>query len=208
MFNKREVSSKNDVISDLNEFHESSSFPQSAPERGVRAQSTGRQEAAIIGPSIHIDGDLYGDEDLVIEGEVKGAVHLKNNSLTIGSHGKITADVYAHTIFVDGFMDGDLYGAEQISIRKTARVRGNVTSPRVSLEDGAKFKGSIEMDPEAEALKKAFGDNRSVSKNGTSSSSPPAKSNTGKQSVAPVVSSAEGITSGKSGEIASKESSG
>jgi cytoskeletal protein CcmA (bactofilin family) len=76
-------------------------------------------------------------------------VQLKNNSLTIGPQGKIRADVYAHSIYVDGYMEGDLYGSERVHIRKSAQVRGNVTSPRVSLEDGAKFKGSIEMDPQA-----------------------------------------------------------
>jgi cytoskeletal protein CcmA (bactofilin family) len=76
-------------------------------------------------------------------------VQLKNNSLTIGSQGKVRADVYAHTINVDGFLEGDLYGSERVHIRKSAQVRGNVTSPRVSLEDGAKFRGSIEMDPQA-----------------------------------------------------------
>jgi len=110
--------------------------------------STGR-EHAVIGASIHIDGDLRGEEDLLIEGEVNGTVQLKSNSLTIGPQGKVRADVYAQSIIVDGFMEGDLYGSERVAIRKSAQVRGNVTSPRVSLEDGAKFKGSIEMDPQA-----------------------------------------------------------
>ena len=132
--------------------------PESAQRQdtpGVRADASspprreGQREAAVIGPSIHIDGDLRGEEDLLIEGEVNGTVQLKNNSLTIGAQGKIRADIYAHSIYVDGFMEGDIYGSERVHIRKTAQVRGNVTSPRVSLEDGAKFKGSIEMDPQA-----------------------------------------------------------
>jgi cytoskeletal protein CcmA (bactofilin family) len=114
-----------------------------------RSTAAGGREVAVIGPSIHIDGDLRGEEDLLIEGEVNGTVQLKNNSLTIGPQGKIRADVYAHSIYVDGYMEGDLYGSERVHIRKSAQVRGNVTSPRVSLEDGAKFKGSIEMDPQA-----------------------------------------------------------
>lgn len=207
MFNKREASQKSDVLSKLDEFNKDSSFPQPASERAARIQDSGRQEAAVIGPSIHIDGDLYGDEDLVIEGEVKGTVHLKNNSLTIGSHGKITADVYAHTIFVDGFMDGDLYGAERISIRKSARVRGNIASPSVSLEDGAKFKGSIDMDPDADALKKAFGETRTGGKNETSSSSTGSKSGSSRQNITPVNSSVNDTSPGKSGEITSKEGS-
>jgi cytoskeletal protein CcmA (bactofilin family) len=57
--------------------------------------------------------------------------------------------VYAHSIYVDGYLEGDLYGSERVNVRKSATVRGNITSPRVSLEDGAKFKGAIEMDPQA-----------------------------------------------------------
>lgn len=205
MFTKRETSSKGDVISDLNEFHDSSLSSRPAAEQGTRPQTAGRQEAAVIGPSIHIEGDLRGDEDLVIDGEVKGAVHLKKNSLTIGSNGKVTADVYAHTIYVDGYMEGDLYGAERISIRKSAQVHGNIASPRVSLEDGARFKGSIEMDPETEALKKAFGDNRPATRSETPSSHSVAKPNSGKKTVLPSTSDS---TPGKSGEVASKEGPG
>lgn len=115
------------------------------PSRGPM----GSREAAVIGPSIHIDGDVRGEEDLLIEGEVNGTVQLKNNSLTIGPNGKVRADVSANSVYVDGYMEGDLFGSERVHIRKSAQVHGNVTSPRVSLEDGAKFKGSIEMDPQA-----------------------------------------------------------
>ncbi len=108
-----------------------------------------RRETAVIGASIQIDGHLRGQEDLIIEGEVNGTVNLASHTLTIGNQAKIKANVFAHTVYVDGTMDGDLYGAEQVLIRKTARMKGNITSPRVSLEDGASFKGSIEMDPEA-----------------------------------------------------------
>lgn len=120
--------------------------PDLAPGRPTSASG---REAAVIGPSIHIDGDVRGEEDLLIEGEVNGTVQLKNNSLTIGSQGKVRADVYAHSVYVDGYLEGDIYGSERVHIRKSAQIRGNVTSPRVSLEDGAKFKGSIEMDPQA-----------------------------------------------------------
>lgn len=108
-----------------------------------------RRDTAVIGASIQIDGHLRGQEDLIIEGEVNGTVNLASHTLTIGNQAKIKANVFAHTVYVDGTMDGDLYGAEQVLIRKTARMKGNITSPRVSLEDGASFKGSIEMDPEA-----------------------------------------------------------
>jgi cytoskeletal protein CcmA (bactofilin family) len=114
-------------------------------------------QPAVIGPSIEIDGQLKGDEDLVVEGSVKGTVMLKQHTLTVGSHGRLEAEVYAHSILVDGTVQGDLYASERISIRKSARVEGNILSPRISLEDGAKFRGSIDMDAESEAFRKAFG---------------------------------------------------
>jgi cytoskeletal protein CcmA (bactofilin family) len=128
---------------------EMASRPEAGPARSDSSTPRTSRDAAVIGPSIHIDGDVRGEEDLLIEGEVSGTVQLKSNSLTIGAQGKVRADVYAHSIYVDGHLEGDLFGSERVHIRKSAQVRGNVTSPRVSLEDGAKFKGSIEMDPQA-----------------------------------------------------------
>jgi cytoskeletal protein CcmA (bactofilin family) len=155
-FNKRDVSERGDEFPVRDEPATPSGSRTSEPATARPATSS--REAAVIGPSIHIEGDLHGEEDLVIEGEVRGTVHLKHHSLTIGGKGKVTADVFANVVNVDGYMHGDLYGAERISIRKSAQVQGNVSSPRVSLEDGAQFKGSIEMDPNSEALQKAFGD--------------------------------------------------
>jgi cytoskeletal protein CcmA (bactofilin family) len=131
---------------------EASGWVEPRPESAgssPRSASSGPRDKAVIGPSIHIDGDLRGEEDLLIEGEVSGTVQLRSNSLTIGAQGKVRADVYANSIYVEGLMEGDLYGTERVHIRKSAQVKGNVTSPRVSLEDGAKFKGTIEMDPQA-----------------------------------------------------------
>src|SRR6185295_6515785 len=145
--------------------------PESASSQ--RSTSSAPREKAVIGPSIHIDGDLRGEEDLLIEGEVSGTVQLRSNSLTIGAQGKVRADVYANSIYVEGLMEGDLYGTERVHIRKSAQVRGNVTSPRVSLEDGAKFKGSIEMDPQA--VQSAVGSNRNTAKPQSAPSTPQAK---------------------------------
>ena len=133
---------------------EAGSRPESSPARTESSppRSTvppSSRDAAVIGPSIHIDGDVRGEEDLLIEGEVSGTVNLKNNSLTIGPQGKVRADVYAHSIYVDGYSKATCYGSERVNVRKSATVHGNITSPRVSLEDGAKFKGAIEMDPQA-----------------------------------------------------------
>ena len=113
------------------------------------------KDVAVIGSSIQINGDLRGDEDLRIEGNVSGTVKLKNSELTIGKSGKVKAGVYAKSIAVDGETTGDLHATECVSIHANARVQGNIIAPRVSIVEGAHFKGSIEMDPEA--VDKALG---------------------------------------------------
>lgn len=106
------------------------------------------KETATIGPSIRIHGDLAGEEDLVVQGEVEGTITLEQNLVTVGKEGKVNATVNARVIIVEGQVDGDLNGEEQVTLKKSAGVRGNIVSPRVSLEDGARFKGSIDMERE------------------------------------------------------------
>jgi cytoskeletal protein CcmA (bactofilin family) len=133
------------------------SRPESDKSFGaLRSKVTSRSnEMAVIGSSIQIDGDLRGDEDLRIEGNVTGTVELKNSVLTIGKEGKVTAGVYAKSIAVDGEIKGDLYATDRVSVHVNARVQGNIVAPKVSIEEGAHFKGSIEMDPAA--VDKALG---------------------------------------------------
>lgn len=112
---------------------------------------------ATIGATVSIQGEISAEEDLLIEGRVKGTIKLKKNTLTIGSQGNVDAEVHAHTILVDGQVRGDLYASERISIRSSARIEGNLLAPRMSLEEGARFRGTIDMDPDSEALGKVFG---------------------------------------------------
>lgn len=113
-------------------------------EQPLKNSSTSSQLAS-IGPSIHFKGELTGEEGLIIDGKVEGTIDLKGNQLIIGNNGEIKADVYAQTIIVNGSLTGELHGKEKVHISKTGKVNGNIFSPRVSLEDGAKFKGSIDM---------------------------------------------------------------
>lgn len=133
------------------------SSSETAATSGERTSvSSAKSGAAVIGSSIRVDGTLKGDEDLLIQGKVKGTIELKNNSVTIGESGHVTADIYAHTIAVEGRLEGKLVASERVLIRKTAQIKGVIVAPRVMLEDGARFNGSIDMDPETEALKAAF----------------------------------------------------
>ena len=109
------------------------------------------RERAIIGPSITIRGELHGEEDLMIQGRVEGKIDLKKNNITIGKNGRIKADIYGKVISIEGEVHGNLFGEEKIVLRQSGVVRGNMTSPRVNLEDGAQFKGSIDMDARGEA---------------------------------------------------------
>ena len=105
-------------------------------------------EVSTLGPSIFIKGDLTGEEDLVIRGRLQGEVRLEKNNVTVGQSGKIKADIYGKSIRVEGAVDGNLYGGQEVVIRASGRVQGNIVSPSVTLENGSKFKGAIDMEPE------------------------------------------------------------
>jgi cytoskeletal protein CcmA (bactofilin family) len=102
--------------------------------------------SATIGPSIFIKGDLSGEEDLVIEGRVEGKVDLKQNNVTVGKDGRVRADVFGKVVIVEGEVDGNVFAREQAILRQSGAIRGNITAPRVILEDGSRFKGSIDME--------------------------------------------------------------
>ena len=117
----------------------SSSSPAPAPPRAERQ--------AVLGPSIKIKGSLSGEEDLLIEGHVEGEVSFKRHAVTVGKRGKVNADLYCKSIFVEGEVHGNLYGEDLVVVRKSANVKGNAVAPRVSLEDGSQFHGAIDMQP-------------------------------------------------------------
>lgn len=102
----------------------------------------------MIGASIKIKGEISGEENLQIDGQVDGQVHLNNHDLTIGDTGSVNADLTAKTIKIHGMVNGDIQGSEMVVVSKTGKVKGNIIAPRVTLEDGAQFKGSIDMSPD------------------------------------------------------------
>lgn len=107
--------------------------------------SSGR--TALIGPGIQINGDISGDENLVIEGKVDGKIRLDLHQVQIGQGGKVNADITAKVIKIAGEVRGDITGTEKVIISRSGNVHGNIVAPRMTLEDGAIFKGSIDMDP-------------------------------------------------------------
>ena len=99
-----------------------------------------------IGQSIHIKGELTGNEDLTIEGKVEGKVFLKDHHLTVGANGKIVAEIQAKTVMVLGEVTGNITADDKVEVAATGTMRGDIVAPRVVLADGAKFKGAIDMD--------------------------------------------------------------
>ena len=101
--------------------------------------------SGIIGRGTVVRGNLSGSGDVVVEGRLEGTVALEDR-LTVESGGKVVADVQLENLIVHGEMGGDVVAAERVVISSTAKVVGDIKAPRVVIEDGARFSGSIEMD--------------------------------------------------------------
>jgi cytoskeletal protein CcmA (bactofilin family) len=105
---------------------------------------------ARLGSSLHVKGEISGNEDLYIDGTVEGLVHLDEGKLTVGGTAKLTADVIAGEVIVYGSVKGNVRGKGKIEIKKDGSVNGDLTTAQIIIEDGAYFKGSIEIDRSAD----------------------------------------------------------
>jgi cytoskeletal protein CcmA (bactofilin family) len=112
--------------------------------------ATGDRATARLGSSLHVKGEITGNEDLQIDGSVEGLIQLDERKLTIGATSKVTADVIAREVVVYGNVKGNLRAKDRIEIKKDGSVVGDLTTSRIMIEDGAYFKGSIEIDKTAE----------------------------------------------------------
>jgi cytoskeletal protein CcmA (bactofilin family) len=110
---------------------------------------------ARIGPSVHIKGEITGSEDLEIHGSVEGTVTLEERRLTVGATAKVSADLTAREIVIFGSVKGNLRAKDRIEIKKDGSVVGDLSTARIMIEDGAYFKGSIEIEKGAEAQQRA-----------------------------------------------------
>ncbi len=101
---------------------------------------------ARLGSFLHIKGEITGSEDLQIDGTVEGLVQLDEKKLIVGTSAKLTTDIIAREIIVLGSVKGNLHAKERIELKKEASVQGDLTTARILIEEGAYFKGSIEID--------------------------------------------------------------
>ncbi len=101
---------------------------------------------AMIGETVKIQGDLNGKEDLVTNGTVEGTVDFRENDVIVGEKGKVNANITARNIIISGELKGELRGSEQVTIKPSGRVTGDIRAPRVLLNDGCQFKGLVDME--------------------------------------------------------------
>ncbi len=120
---------------------------QSKPKRANSGRNnSAKSGVSMIGKSIEIAGDIKGSEDVIINGNVEGDISFSDNNITIGKDGQINANMTGKNITVEGEVKGELQAHAQITIRPSGKVTGDLRAPRVVLDDGCAFKGSVDMD--------------------------------------------------------------
>jgi cytoskeletal protein CcmA (bactofilin family) len=140
------------------------------PRPSSAASRSAPGELATIGRSITIKGEVSGDEDLLIQGRVDGSIDLDQQSVTVGREGRVKANITGRVVTVEGQVEGDLKAQEQVILRSSARVHGDITAPRVVLEDGASFRGLVDMG-EPGAGKEKSGSTSDAKSSGSASAS-------------------------------------
>lgn len=141
---------------------------------------------ATIGSAITIKGEVSGDEDLLIQGRVDGSIDLEEHTVTVGSDGRVTASITARVVTVEGRVDGDIQARERIVLRSSSQVEGDIAAPRVVLEDGARFRGGVDM-----------GDAKSSSGSSSSGSGSATSSTAGKSGGSPGASKGDSSNGSK-----------
>ena len=114
-----------------------------------KAPDAARGETIIIGQSVVIKGELSCGEDLYIDGQVEGTINPKGNRLTIGPNGRVKANVTARVVVVQGKLEGNIQASDRVDLRQSAVVMGDIATQRISIDEGAYFKGSLNIQKEA-----------------------------------------------------------
>ena len=115
----------------------------------TNAPEIARGETTLIGTSIVIKGDLSCGEDLYIDGQVEGTIDPKGNRLTIGPHGRVKASVNASAVVVQGKLEGSIQASDRVDLKQSVVVTGDIAAQRISIDEGAYFKGRVNIQREA-----------------------------------------------------------
>jgi len=120
---------------------------ETAPSNDEKGRlNTPSCSTARLGTNLHVKGEISGNEDLHIDGRVEGLIQLEDCKLTVGASANLTADVIAREVVIYGSIKGNLRARDRIEIKKNGSAVGDLTTTRIMIEDGAYFKGSIEID--------------------------------------------------------------
>jgi len=143
-------SRREDEVTPTNQPSPTTPAPATTPSASLRPSEPVRSDArsseiATIGKSVVVKGELSGSEDLVVDGEVEGSIALRGQSLTIGPNGRVRANIEARNVILHGRVDGDIHASDRVELRKSASLSGDITTARISIEDGAFFKGTIDI---------------------------------------------------------------
>jgi cytoskeletal protein CcmA (bactofilin family) len=111
-----------------------------------RPSSPAARNLACLGSSIEVKGKISGEEDLQVDGKVEGPIALSGQRLTVGRTGQLSSEVTAREVVVYGKVTGNLRASDRVEIKKDGSVTGDIITARISIEDGAFFKGRIEID--------------------------------------------------------------
>ena len=103
-------------------------------------------QETIIGSGVKVKGEISGKDDLIVHGQVEGIIDFKKGQVIVSKTGNVNADIYGKIITIEGEVKGSLFGKEKIVLQPSGVVRGNMTAPRVKVEDGAKFKGNVDTE--------------------------------------------------------------
>lgn len=117
--------------------------PKETPKPGTIASD--RADVGHIGKSVIIHGELTGNEDLYLDGEIEGTIDLRDHKLVIGPNGKIKAAISARDVALHGRVEGNVSASERVELKKGCTLVGDVSTQRIVIEDGAYFKGSIDI---------------------------------------------------------------
>jgi len=110
-----------------------------------KAPETDTRSSASIGKAVKINGQIFSKEDLYVDGDVEGTIELAENKLTIGPSGRVQAGIRAREVVVLGQIQGNVEAMDKLDIRKDAKLVGDIKTARIIIEDGAYFKGSIDI---------------------------------------------------------------
>ncbi len=138
--------SSTSYLSDISKEVHSTETVDEDPKSVIKSDA----QMSVIGRTLVIKGELEAGENLLVQGRIEGTITHNAESLVIGECGTVQANIKARNVIIEGTVDGDIHCSESVSIRETANVKGNIFTPRISITEGAHFKGGIDMDERPE----------------------------------------------------------